>query len=140
MASRTTEMPCLSWAQVCARRLERHGLSAPSPDARPADVVAAMCGAHAQVMSAAELSVGLRLAAGTRAVVRDALWTEHSLVKTRGPRGTVHLLRTEDLPMWTGALSAIPVSEGGYPDDVRLTRVRSTSSSRRSPSRSRMTS
>ena len=121
MTSRVTEVPRLSWAEVCARRLERHALSAPAQDARPADIVAAMCGAHAQVLSAAELSIGLRLAGVTRADVREALWTEHSLVKTFGPRGTVHLLPTRDLPMWTGALSAIPPSTSPFPQDVRLT-------------------
>lgn len=111
----------MSWAQVCARRLDRHALSAPSRDARPADIVAAMCGAHAQVLSAAELSIGLRIAGITRAEVRDALWTERSLVKTFGPRGTVHLLPTRDLPLWTGTLSAIPPSASPFPQDVRLT-------------------
>ena len=57
MTHRSTRAPQLSWTQVCARRLDRHALSAPSRDARPADVVEAMCGAHAQVMSAAEVSV-----------------------------------------------------------------------------------
>jgi hypothetical protein len=71
--------------------LTGRGLSAPSRDARPADVVAAMCGAHAQVLSAAELSVGLRIAGSTRTDGRHALWTDRSLVKTFGPRGTVHL-------------------------------------------------
>ena len=61
MTNRTTEVPRLSWTQVCARRLDRHALSAPSHDARPADIVGTMCGAHAQVLSAAELSIGLRL-------------------------------------------------------------------------------
>ncbi len=32
------------------------------------------------------------------------------LVKTFGPRGTIHLLPAADLPMWTGALSALPSS------------------------------
>ena len=105
---RVEEVPRLSWAEVCARRLERHKLTAPSQDARPADVVRAICGAHAQVMSAAELSIGLRLAGITRTDVREALWRERSLVKTYGPRGTVHILPTQDLPMWTGALSAAP--------------------------------
>jgi hypothetical protein len=53
----------LSWAQVCARRLERHGLARPMPgggSAGIAGVVAAMCGAHAQVLSAGELSVAPR--------------------------------------------------------------------------------
>lgn len=121
MTNRTTGVPRLSWAEVCARRLDRHALSVPSSDARPADVVGAMCGAHAQVMSAAELSIGLRLAGATRTDVRDALWTDRGLVKTRGPRGTVHLLPSCDLPMWTGALSAIPTTRNPFPEDVRLT-------------------
>src|SRR5258708_4844265 len=80
-----------------------------------------MCGAHAQVLSAAELSIGLRLVGVTRADVREALWTERSLVKTFGPRGTVHLLSAQDLPWWTGALSAIPPSRNSQAKDVRLT-------------------
>lgn len=100
----------LTWPEVSARRLERNGLSATARRLchRPADVAATICGVHAQVLSAAELSIGLRLDRATRADVRRALWEERSLVKTRGPRGTVHLLAAEDLPMWTGALSAIP--------------------------------
>jgi truncated hemoglobin YjbI len=111
----------LTWSEVLARRLERHALSAPAPDARPADVAGAMCGAHAQVLSAAELSIGVRLAGATRADVRAALWTERSLVKTFGPRGTVHLLPARDLPIWTGALSALPRPPSPFPEDVRLT-------------------
>src|SRR2546430_11134802 len=32
---------------------------------------------------------------------QHALWQDRSLVKTFGPRGTVHLLPAADLPMWT---------------------------------------
>ncbi|MGH8893780.1 MAG: winged helix DNA-binding domain-containing protein [Actinomycetes bacterium] len=110
-----------TWAQACARRLERQALSVPSPDARPADVVHAMCAAHAQVLTAAEWSVGLRIAGATRAQMQEALWTEHTLVKSFGPRGTVHLLAAKDLPMWVGALSAIPASDPALPQDARLT-------------------
>lgn len=113
-------LPRLGWAEVSARRLQRHALAAPRPDARPADIAAAMCGAHAQLLPAAELSIALRIAGSTRADVRDALWTERSLVKTYGPRGTVHLLPAHDLPMWTGALSALP-APGGQARDVYLT-------------------
>src|SRR5881397_3481681 len=112
--------PRWSWAQVCARRLDRHRLSAPARDAGPADIAATICGAHAQVLSAAELSIGLRLAGITRTDIREALWIERSLVKTFGQRGTVHLLPTQDLPMWTGALSAIP-PRNSQAKDVRLT-------------------
>jgi hypothetical protein len=111
----------VTWPEVNARRLERHGVGATSPKRDPADGVAAMCGAHAQVLSAAELSVGIRLPSASRTDVRHALWTEHSLVKTFGPRGTVHLLATRDLPMWTGALSAVPRPRSPFPDAVRMT-------------------
>src|SRR6266550_3171502 len=121
MTNRTTEVACLSWGEVCARRLDRHALSAPLQDARPADIVATICGAHAQVLSAAELSIGLRLAGITRTAIWQALWTERSLVKTFGPRGTVHLLPTQDLPMWIGALAALPESRSGLPEAARLT-------------------
>ncbi len=111
----------VSWGEVSARRLGRQGLLVPFSQAAPEDVVAAMCGAHAQVFSAAELSVGLRLAGATRADVRACLWPEHSLVKTFGPRGTVHLLPARDLSMWTGALAAIPRPQSASPGDFRLT-------------------
>ncbi len=43
-------------------------------DTPPAALTAAMLGAHAQVLSAAELSVALRTAEATRTDVRAALW------------------------------------------------------------------
>jgi hypothetical protein len=103
-----TRLPELSFSDVCARRLERQALTAALPSGELASVAARLGGVHAQVLSAAELSVGLRTSDATRVDVRDALWTARSLVKTRGPRFTVHLLATADLPMWTGALSALP--------------------------------
>jgi hypothetical protein len=116
-------MPRWSWAEVCARRLDRHALATPAPGARPADVVAAVGAVHAQVLSAAEVSVGLRLAGATRTDVRHALWTEHSLIKTFGPRATVHLVAAADLPMWTGALSAAPRPPwaDSQPEPARMT-------------------
>jgi hypothetical protein len=116
----TTGVARMSWAEVSGRRLARQGLAVPSPDAGPADVVAAMCGTHAQVLSAAELSLGLRLTGLTQTDIRAALWTERSLVKTFGPRGTVHLLPTCDLPMWSGALAAVPRPRSPFKDDVQM--------------------
>ena len=84
------------------------------------EIARAVCGVHAQVLSAAEVSLALRIDGATRADVRHALWEDRSLVKTYGPRGTVHLLATRDLPMWTGALSAIP-GQRPFPEGVRLT-------------------
>lgn len=108
--------PDFSWAEVCARRLERHWLAGPSENGGPADIVRAMCGAHAQVITAAELSVGVRTSGTSVAEVRRALWDDATLVKAFGPRGTVHLLPADDLPLWTGALGAVPPAapSGGF--------------------------
>jgi hypothetical protein len=102
--------------------MARHHLAVPVTDAGPADIAATLCGVHAQVMSAAELSIGRRIAGATRSDVQRALWDDRSLVKTFGPRGTVHLLATTDLPMWTGALSALASSVPQQPEPVRFSR------------------
>src|ERR1043166_3724010 len=104
-----------------ARRRARHARAEPAADLSPAGIAGVLCGAHAQVLSAAELSIGRRIAGATRADVQRALWEERALVKTFGPRGTIHLLPTADLPMWTGALSALPSSVPAHPEGVRFT-------------------
>jgi hypothetical protein len=75
---------------------------------------------HAQILTAGELSVGLRLDGAVREDVRAALWETRELVKTFGPRGTVHLLPTRDLALWTGALAAVPRALPGFDPSVRL--------------------
>ncbi|MFE2290305.1 winged helix DNA-binding domain-containing protein [Streptomyces sp. NPDC059452] len=112
----------VTWPEANARRLARqhlHGLASSAPS--PAEAVGAMLGAHAQVLSAAELSVGLRGEGLTRTDVRTALWTDRTLVKTFGPRGTVHLLPAADLPLWTGALRTVPTGPNPFPKDARMT-------------------
>jgi hypothetical protein len=109
------------WATVNARRLAHHGLSTPFPAGTAmADVAAAMCGVHAQILSAAEVSAALRVEGATRGDVRRALWEDRTLVKTFGPRGTVHLLPTVDLARWMAALAAIPW-RSPFPDGIRMT-------------------
>lgn len=120
MAGPTAGKQQLDWAQVCAIRLARHGLTAGAEAGPPALAVARMCGAHAQVMSAAEWSIGLRLAGTSRADIQAAIRADRSLVKTYGPRGTVHLLPAADLPMWLGALAAVPWSPAN-PASMALT-------------------
>jgi hypothetical protein len=113
-------MKKLTWSAVSARRLARHGLAAPVPLKSMADQVAVMCGVHAQVMVAGELSIGLRVGDATREAISTALWTEHSIVKTYGPRGTVHLLADHDLAHWMGALAARPSTSNPFPPEIRL--------------------
>jgi hypothetical protein len=121
MTAKSTTPAVLTWSGVTARRMARHALAAPAADLGPADIAGVLCGAHAQVLSAAELSIGRRIAGADRTDVRRALWEERALVKTFGPRGTIHLLPTADLPMWTGALSALPSSVPTHPEGVRFT-------------------
>jgi hypothetical protein len=97
-------MQSLTWAQVWTYRLARHYLLAPAPAADLAAVAGAVCGIHAQVMPAAELSLGIRVAGITRQDVRAALWEQRTLVKTVGLRGTIHLFPAADLPLWLAAL------------------------------------
>jgi len=119
----------LTWEGVTARRMARHALAEPSAEPDPLDpagVAGLLCGAHAQILTAAEFSIGRRIAGATRADVRRALWEDRTLVKTFGPRGTVHLLPAVDLPMWTGALSALPPSAPVHPEGVRFTAGQAT--------------
>ncbi|MFD7258228.1 winged helix DNA-binding domain-containing protein [Streptomyces sp. NPDC059874] len=118
----------VSWDAASTRRMDRQGLLTPATTAEssPADIAGRMLGAHAQVASAAELSIALRLDGATRTDVRDALTGGQgarpgTLVKTFGPRGTIHLLPARDLPWWTGALSSVPARPSPFRPEARMT-------------------
>jgi hypothetical protein len=112
----------ITWDAASARRAERQFLAGPAGTGTPvAEVAGAMLGAHAQVLSAAEVSVGMRADGVTRADVQAALWDDRSLIKTYGPRGTVHLLPARELPLFTAALTAVPTGPSPHPPGVRLT-------------------
>jgi winged helix DNA-binding protein len=66
-------------------------------------VVGDIGGVQAQVMSAAELQVGVRVDCTVKDV-RAALWKDKKLVKTWLMRGTLHLVPSEDLPVYTAAM------------------------------------
>jgi hypothetical protein len=76
---------------------------------------------HAQVMSAAEVALGFRTGGVTRRDVQEALWTRRELVKTYGPRGTVHLVPAVDLAAWCAALAAVPWPTSNRPPQMRMT-------------------
>src|SRR5437763_11763069 len=96
----------LTWAEVRARRLERHLLIGRVSRDALVDVVRMTCGIHAQVMAAAELSLAARIDGLTRLDVHDALWRERSLVKAWTVRGTLHLHPADELPLWFPARRA----------------------------------
>lgn len=100
----------LSWAQVHAFRLQRHHLSKKATKKDLARVVGDIGGAQAQVMSAAELQIVTRIDC-TVDDVRNALWKDRTLVKTWLMRGTLHLARSDDLPVFVGAMGRHWVSQ-----------------------------
>ncbi len=63
-----------------------------------------VCGIHAQLMSASELSIWARVTGVTSEYVQDEVWKNRHLVKTWAMRGTLHLLAAGDLPLYVGAL------------------------------------
>src|SRR5438477_4000321 len=95
----------LSWTDVHAFRMQRHHLVERAPKAQLAKVAGDIGGAQAQVMSAAELQIAVRVAC-TVEDVREALWKKKALVKTWLMRGTLHLIPSNDLPIYTGAMGA----------------------------------
>ena len=94
----------LTWDRVRARRLSGHHLDRRVPRKRLLDVVADTCGIHSQVQSSAELQLWARVTGVTREEIRAALWDDRSLVRTWSLRGTLHLLRAEDLALFVAAL------------------------------------
>ena len=95
----------LSWSDVHAFRLARHHLVKRAPKSQLAQVVGDIGGVQAQVMSFAELQIAVRVDC-TPADIREALWKRKTLVKTWLMRGTLHLARSTDLPVYTGVLGA----------------------------------
>ncbi len=91
----------MTWPQALAWRLERQLLDAPRGSA--VDAAHQIGGVQAQVMSSAELAVGVRTGQ-TPDAVRVALWTDRTLVKTWAMRGTLHLLAADELPTWVSVL------------------------------------
>jgi hypothetical protein len=93
----------MRWESVLAWRMARQHLVTRAEDAL--QVVSDLCGLHAQVWSSAQLQLWTRMEAPPS--VDELAWRECSLVKTWAQRGTLHLHRTDELPLWVGAQRAI---------------------------------
>jgi hypothetical protein len=97
----------LGWDGVVARLLARNQLLERALRGREVDVVRDVCGIQAQVATAAELAVGVRVEGATQASVRDAVRERRTLVKTYGPRETLHLFPAGELGLWAAARRAL---------------------------------
>src|ERR1700690_245386 len=88
---------------IASFRLGRHHLL----DEPPADAITIardMCGAQAQVMGPARLQLWTRNHTFTRAGIDNALWKTRTLVKTSLMRQTLHLIPTDEFPIYIAAL------------------------------------
>ena len=93
----------LTWPGVLAWRLRRQCLDRRASPDEALGVIAKICGLHAQVMSSAELTLWARVEDLEPGMVGEVLWEHRSLVKTWAMRGTLHLLRADELPTWVAA-------------------------------------
>jgi Winged helix DNA-binding domain len=89
----------LSNEHVRLLRLRAQRLAPPSSGAMAnvVQIVKGMCGIQAQEASAAALAVRVRSTGLVAADVERARVEERTIIRTWGPRGTLHLLATEDL-------------------------------------------
>jgi len=78
VTSKSTTPASLTWGGVTARRMARQALTEAATGLGPADIAGVLCGAHAQILSAAELSIGRRIAGATRADIQRALWEDRT--------------------------------------------------------------
>src|SRR5712692_1787224 len=86
---------------VLAFRVQRHNLD--HKESRALTQVAAVCGIHAQVISAALGQFWARTKGIGPEDMHDGLWKQRSLVKTWCMRGTLHIVPKNDLDIFAGA-------------------------------------
>ena len=98
-------MESLSWGQVNAWRLSQHCLYPRLRGEQFIQAVKNTGGIQAQVMSAAEMAIGARADDISPHEVQDALWNDHSLVKTWAMRASLHLITADDLALYVSARS-----------------------------------
>jgi uncharacterized protein YcaQ len=115
-------MRSLSWKQVHARRVARNHLDDPASSEHVSAVTGDTCGIQAQLLSAAELCLGIRTDA-TQQEIRDELWERRSIVKTYGMRSTLHLFPAKEVPAWMAAIRASLASSGAWHEAYGLDRT-----------------
>ncbi len=95
----------VSWDQITAWRLDRHSLRRPAPPGQWLDVVTRIGGLHAQLLSAAEQALAIRVSGLPRDHVATSLWRSKTLLKTWAMRGTLHLVPAREFPGLVAAFS-----------------------------------
>ncbi|HST05004.1 MAG TPA: winged helix DNA-binding domain-containing protein [Chloroflexia bacterium] len=103
----THTLETLTWRQIAGWRAKRHFLAERTKADDLLGVTSRLCGLHAQVASAAEISAWERMHAGEPDMVKSALWKDRTLVKTWVWRGTLHLVVADELPLYMAARSTV---------------------------------
>jgi len=103
---RGVEVISLTWEQINAWRMKRQYLAGRAERKQRLEVVSRLTGLHAQLMSAAGLALHARVEGLQPDDVEEDLWQKRSLVKTWLMRGTLHLVRADELPLFSTALNA----------------------------------
>jgi hypothetical protein len=88
-------------------RMQRQHLAQRQSQGAALAVVSDICGLHAQLTASAELSLWARVDGLKGDAVSRWLWKDRKLVRTWAQRGTLHLLRADELGLWVGAQSAL---------------------------------
>jgi hypothetical protein len=96
----------ISWEAATQTRLRQQSLTSPAKISDLANVADQLCCVQAQVLSAAELALAARVRGLTISKLRSLIWDERLLVKTYGPRGTLHLVPAHELSLWMAAMRA----------------------------------
>ena len=86
--------------QVDAFRLSRHHLTRRAPASALTSVVADICGAQAQVLSAAQISIWARVRGSKLQHLESAIWKERTLARAWGMRRTMFLFPSEELALY----------------------------------------
>jgi uncharacterized protein YcaQ len=90
---------------IASFRLRRHHLlDEPAREQDAVTICRDICGAQAQVTSAAYLQLWTRNHALTRAAIENALWKTRTLVKTSLMRQTLHFIPTDEFAIYIAAL------------------------------------
>lgn len=102
-------MQKLTWQQVNAWRLAQQQLTERAEPTALLAVVTRLGGVQAQLMSAAELALWVRIKAITPTAIQHLLWEERALVKTWAMRGTLHLLPSQTFGDFVAASAATTI-------------------------------
>ncbi len=94
------EVVSVSSRQVVAFRLAKHRLSAKAPRAALTSVPGEIGGAQAQLLSAGQTSIGIRVRGSKLTDLSTALWKDRTLVKAWCMRRTMFLIPSAELALF----------------------------------------